>query len=225
MARSKEIVRQMEIFGEIEQAARLPQGSISLVGLELTNPDMKFEEWENIGRSLGHMARWGSWALGDWLLFGEGLYGEEAFAATEGTTTDRYDVANRITGLAHGTLANYASVCARIARSRRRVELFFSTHEPVASLDPEDQIRWLQIAVDDRLTKDELRQAIKDEKNPPGEQQVLDPPDPGGDGLSISERVEVAARMVYSQGQTTSDGSHLVPPEPWAQLAAALGEE
>lgn len=214
--------RQTSIFGELERAAHFPTGSVHLVGFQLTNPDMIYEDWEGIGRSLGEMRRWTNWALGDWYNFGDAIYGQPAAQASDPTRADRMDVLHRVTGLAPGTLANYSSICARISISVRRVELDFSVHEPVAALDPDDQARWLQKAIDEGWGRDELRQAIKDEKNPPKE---------GDDGvvvekpLSIAERLEAAARLVYNQAQHTSDGSVLVPPEAWHQLAEALGEE
>lgn len=215
-------VRERDLFAPIEAAALLPAGSLSMVGLDLRDPDMPFEDWQELGRRLGHAHRWSTWALGDWLVFGEEVYGETAYNATEGTTADRYDLAHRVTGLSHGTLANYASVCSRIARSRRRVELFFSTHEPVAALEPDEQTVWLQRAVDSAWTKDELRVAIRDAKNPP-----LESGD-GGDGeagrMVRSEQIEFAARLCWQQAQKTPDGV-VVPRSAWAQLGAALGEE
>lgn len=217
--------RQIELFAPLEEAAHLPSGSLSIVGLELTNPEMPRTEWEDLGRKLGHLHRWTSWALGDWLNFGEALYGEDAYDSTEGVVSDRYDVAGRVTGLAASTLMNYASVCTRIARSRRRVELPFTVHDAVAALDPEEQTEWLQKAVDGAWNREDLRTAIREAKG------ITPPEDGGSDGgsnlerLTRSEQIEYAAEQVYQQAQPTGHGSHEVPPEAWALLSSALGHE
>lgn len=211
-------------FGGVEQLFLFPQGSLKHSGLELTNPDMQFEDWQKIGHLIGFMSRWSKFALGDWLNFGAAIFGEDYAQGVEGTPSERYDVAHRITGLEVATLQNYASICGRIALSTRRIELNFSMHEPVAGLEPEEQGEWLDRAVTEGWTREELRIAIKEAKNPqlePGDQEVVDSDD---GSMTISERIEQAARLVYGQAQVTSEGGAIVPAEPWHQLAAALGE-
>lgn len=63
--------------------------------------------------------------------------------------------------LAIGTLNNRASVAAKIPRERRRIGLSFSHHTAVAKLDEAEQEYWLNKAVDERMTRDVLRDAIK----------------------------------------------------------------
>ncbi len=199
-------------------------GAVDEVSLNLTDLDMPYQRWEDLGRFLGGLQRRTNWYLGDWLNFGEALYGQEASQGIDSTTKQRYDEAERVTGLDHGTLMNIRSICGRVARERRRSELGFWIHAAVAPLDPEEQIEWLQRAIDEGWTRVQLQDAIKEAKNPT-------PPEPepdgggGGGGLTISERVEQAARLVWQQAQPTSDGSFLVPAESMSQLAAALGEE
>lgn len=223
MTKSEIAKRESALFSDIEKIAKLDSGTITLLGLRLTDVDMPRLEWERLGQLLGHVHRWGSWALGDWLNFGEAVYGHEAFNAVEGTRVDRYDLAHRVTGLAADTLRNYASICGRIPLKNRRVELAFSTHEPVASLDNDDQVEWLQKAVDNAWGKQELRDAIRGNDGSAGEAE------PGGGGtggeVSVSERIENAARLVFSQAQSTSGGDWVVPDSAMAQLRAALGEE
>jgi hypothetical protein len=220
MSSSELARREQDLFGPLEAVAKLPPGSISLVGLTLPD-EMKFDDWQELGRNLGHVHRWTSWALGDWLNHGEEHFGEDAFAATEGSIVDRYDVASRVTGLAHRTLVNIASVCGRIARVRRRVELWFGTHEPVAPLEPDEQTEWLQRAVDEGMKRDELRDAIRAQKGgtPLPASSVED-----GDVPGPYDQLKEAARHVFHQGQRRGD-EVIVPIEPWARLAAALGEE
>lgn len=206
----------------VERGFELPEGSIHASGLSLTNPDTTFEEWTEIGHRIGHFRRWSQFALGDWILFGEAIYGEESAQAVEGTTSERYDVANRVTGLQVPTLQRYALVCGRVPLPIRREELDFGCHHVVSGLERPDQIYWLQEAVENAYTEAELRQAIRDHQAPPaedGDGEVVDPP------LSVAQQIEEAARLVYNQAQPTSDGGALVAAEPWHQLAAALGEE
>lgn len=194
--------------------------------LDITNPDLDFEGWQNIGRSIGFVGAAWQWWVGDWLNFGEELFGEESAQAVEATTQERYSIAERITGVEHGTMMNIRSICAKVARSRRIAGLSFWVHAEVAALEPDEQTEWLKQAVEEGWNRDALRTAIKTAKHPPAEDDDDGGGAGGGDeGLTISERIEQAARLVFHQSQSTSDGSFLVPPEPMMQLAAALGEE
>ena len=211
--------RQVELFGDLERVTQLPPGSLRLTGLYLVEPDMPLERWHSLGRALGAMRRWTGFAIGDWLLYGIALYGEdEALQATEAVPADRYDVASRITGLRPETLKNYERICAAIPLERRHPALDFSMHEPVAALEPEEQDEWLQRAVDEGWDRAQLRDAIRESRVPPGAPvPVLDEPT-----LSPLER---AARVVLTQAQPTGTGEFLVPGEAIAQLHAALDEE
>lgn len=213
---------------KVENAFGLPTGAVDINGLSLGGNILTYEEWERMGHQISQFGRWTSFAIGDWLNWGMEAFAEsDVWAqATEATPSERYDVGNRVTGLRVETLRNYSSVCNRVPIENRRSELSFRSHDAVAALDLEDQVVWLDRAVDNGWDSVDLREAIRDSKtappaddDEPGTTQVLDPP------LSIGERIEQAARLVYNQGQPTSEGGALVPAEPWAQLAAALGEE
>lgn len=200
-------------------------GAVDEVSLTLTDPDMPYQRWEDLGRFLGGLQRRVNWYIGDWLNFGEGVYGQESSQAVEATTSDRYNEAERVTGLDHGTLMNISSICRRIAKDRRRKELGFWIHAEVAALEPADQIEWLQKAIDNGWNRSDLRQAIKDAKNPPADDNSNGGGgSSGGESMTIGERIEAAARLVWHAAQSTSDGSFLVPGEPMAQLRSALGE-
>jgi hypothetical protein len=200
------------------------EGKADEVSLTLTDPDMKIEAWEALGRFLGSIDRRARWYIGDWLIFGESVYGEDAAQGVESTTRERYDEAARTTGLDHGTLMNIRSVCAKVARSRRRKELGFWIHAEVSPLEPEEQSQWLQKAIDSGWTRNELRDAIREAKGGLPEPGPEPPPGPGA-MLTIGERIEHAARLIHQQAQPTPDGAYLVPAEPMMQLREALGEE
>lgn len=202
-------------------------GAADEVSLTLTDPDMPYQRWEDLGRFLGAIDRRARWYIGDWLNFGEALYGEEASQAVEATTADRYDEAERVTGLDHGTLMNISSVCRKVPKRNRRKELGFWIHQEVAKLEVNEQPKWLTKAIKKKWTKNELRDAIREAKNPSTDEDD----DAGGDGvagegsLSVGERIEAAARLVYAQGQNNSDGDFVVPASVWMQLKEALGAE
>jgi hypothetical protein len=200
-------------------------GNADEVSLTLTDPEMKYGVWEALGRFLGSLDRRSRWYIGDWLNFGEAVFGEEAAQGVDDTTKTRYSEAERVTGLDHGTLMNIRSVCGKVAKSRRRKELGFWIHAEVAPLEPDEQTAWLQKAIDEGWTRGDLRDAIRAEKNPAADDDTADDTSGVGEGLSICERVEEAARRVFHQAQSTTDGSFLVPAEPMASLRAALGEE
>lgn len=212
-------VREQAAFADLESAANLPSGSISLVGLDL--PDtVTYDEWQATMHGLGHVHRWSIWALADALNFGFEQFGEDAVAAVIDGPADRYNVAARLTGLHPDTLRNYASLGARIARSRRRVELPALTHEPVAKLDPTEQSRYLQMAVDENMTREELRVAINGARN-----------GSGGGGLGRRDRIMVSAEHVAHCARKAVevaervDDDYLVPGRIWEELVAAVTED
>lgn len=195
-------------------------GALTKVSLDLSDEKMPIERWLALGRFLGDIDGASRWWIGDWLNFGESLYGEDSAQGTDDLHS-RYDEAQRITGLDHGTLMNIRSVCGRIPKERRRAEVKFWIHAEVAALEPADQVKWLQRAIDESLNRVQLRAAIR------GVPATEPEPEPGksdGKKLSIHEQIEAAARLVWTQAQRTTDGSYLVPPEPMVQLGAAIGE-
>lgn len=201
-------------------------GALDATGLTLTDPTMQYESWESLGRFFGRIERSTNWWVGDWLIFGEAVFGEAAAQGVEATTAERYSEAERITGLSHGTLMNVRSICASIAKPRRRADLPFWLHEPVAKLEPADQEYWLEEAKQRSLTKDELRRAIKDWLSPPAEGDGGDEGAGGGDpGPSIAERQEEVLGLIVRTAQPTSDGNYVVSGEIMAQARAALGED
>lgn len=200
------------------------EGKADEVSLQLTNPDMPLEQWEALGRFLGSIDRRARWYIGDWLIFGESVYGEAAAQGVESTTRERYDEAERVTGLDHGTLMNIRSICSKVAPSRRRKELGFWIHSEVKSLEPEEQVQWLQKAIDEGWKRDELRDAVRAAQGALPEPGPSPNPPPGSH-LTVGERIEHAARLVFQQAQPNSDGDYVIPAETWAQLREALGEE
>ena len=102
-----------------------------------------------MGETLKRMTKSIQWWTGDWLAFGEGAYGEEAFQALE---------------RADKTLANWASVCRGIEPSRRRENIDFSKHAEVAPLPPDAQERVLDRIEAEDATVGRAREMVREEQ-------------------------------------------------------------
>jgi hypothetical protein len=135
---------------------------------------LKYDEWESVGKTLRTIEGAVQWWLGDWVNYGERSYGE------------KYSQALDETDYSYGTLRDFAWVAHSVEMSRRRDNLSFGHHREVASLLPSDQDRWLTRAANERLTRDQLRAALKRPTNkalpplPAGKFRclVVDPPWP-----------------------------------------------
>jgi hypothetical protein len=114
--------------------------------------DMSLSEWLECGRRLGVMGRSAGWWIGDWLTYGNHVFGE------------RYVRASRITGYDSQTLMNMAYVASRFDASRRRGKLSWSHHAEIAAMEPEEQDYWLERAETDRLSVRCLREGIRRER-------------------------------------------------------------
>jgi len=225
------------IVGDIVLDAELVPGvRFTKTGLEITDASLQIDTWLRIGRMLGHVHRTINWWIGDWINKGEALFGHEASQGVEGTVSDRYNEAERITSLDHQTLLNISSICANVARSRRRSELGFWIHQEVARLEPDEQKRWLKEAVDNNWSGRELRENLNQAGLRPGRKQLSEGGDTdvsserangagsgSHDHRSDEQRIEQAARRVYHQGVVRNGEAH-VPIEAWSQLEAALGD-
>jgi hypothetical protein len=182
-------------------------GAITPVSLDLSDPEMPFETYEMLGAYLGRMNRSCSWWIGDWLVFGEGAYGE------------RFAQAVTATGLAEQTLLNRAYVCRNVPRSLRRAAVPFSVHAEVAALPAKEQRKWLDRAEKGNWTKAELRAQMKARRT--------DTPPPEADDGEIEPGLllEVARAILSDAKEHDDPGFYLVPAEDVARLRAALGEE
>jgi hypothetical protein len=132
----------LQLLSELEKAGAITETSLTLP------PDIPYDRYEALVTMFGQLHRTSAWLLGDALNYGEKVYGETYAQATVWT------------GLAEQTLTNYASVCGRIPRSRRRRELPFSVHAEIASLEPEQQKEWLKKASEKQWTRSILRDEL-----------------------------------------------------------------
>jgi hypothetical protein len=88
---------EIEVFSYLKDLNEA--GAVTATSLDLSNPGMAYTRWESLGRFLGQLGRSSNWWIGDWLIFGESVFGQEAYQAVDATTLDRYSIAERVTGL------------------------------------------------------------------------------------------------------------------------------
>lgn len=122
---------------------------LSSIGLKLTNPDLPLEDFSQLCWMLGRFHEAVRFAIGDAILIGEKLYGEEAFQAFEELH------------LSEDGRREYLRVSERVPRSRRRKDLSWSHHRAVAALEPGEQKEWLRKASDEGLSHHALRDELR----------------------------------------------------------------
>lgn len=193
---------QFELMAELERAGAITPTSLALPA------NLPFAQYESIGVFFGTIKRRASWLIGDWMNYGEGTFGE------------KYAQAMEATGLEPETLANYASVCGKVAVSRRRESLSFGVHASVASLPPAEQTEWLKTAEANDWKTRQIRQALREARGEAA-QELL----PGTEPLD-TDAVKAAAEGILRDAVQHTDGINwLVPAEDIARLRGALGLE
>jgi len=182
--------------------------------------DLTQDDYAALGRILGGLhdgakSTWDAlrWSIGDWLLFGEGKFGEEAA-----------QIADAVGRSVH-TMQNYTWVCSRVAPSRRRPELSWSHHEAVAGLEPRAQRRWLDKAVAETLGSDALRGLLRDERRQAEGDDQGSETDRAKEPPVVVDHVLDIGRRIVARAQSAGDGRYVVEAELIHQLRAALGVE
>ncbi len=105
--------------------------------------------WILHGRHLGELSRKSNWLVGDWLRFGTAEWGE------------KYTLGAKITGHDTHSLENMVYVASHVDISLRRENLSWSHHFLVAALEPEEQAHWLDMAIERRMSVNDLRIELK----------------------------------------------------------------
>lgn len=118
-------------------------------GLTLLKDEVTPEKLEGLFLFLGRSHELIRWAIGDAIFQGDAIFGEAVWQYQE------------ILGLSTESKRQYERVAGAIQLRRRRSELTWSHHRAVYAMEPADQDAWLQRAVDERWTKAELEDAIK----------------------------------------------------------------
>lgn len=111
--------------------------------------DTPYAIWEAYGEGMQRIHGSMPFILGDWLNYGERVYGETYMQAVEAT------------GMKTQTLMNYKWVASRVPIFLRRENLTWTHHSLVASLPLEEQSLWLDVASKEDWPTAELRSRIK----------------------------------------------------------------
>ena len=122
-----------------------PKVSISPVGMRISS-ELSFEEWSELATSIGQAARSIGFIIGDWLVYGQSLFGTEGFADRR-VDSASYQVAINATGLDLSTLQNYAYVARNIPHSLRTERLSWEHHRLVAKFPQAAQEQWIEACV------------------------------------------------------------------------------
>jgi hypothetical protein len=113
----------------------LPHGaSVSATGLRLLDLEINIDQWSEIGAKLSNMHYSVQWAIGDWWAYGYRTYRDKAHKIVEKLPYTKESV------------MNLGTVARSVPPSLRNEALSFSHHVAVASLEHEDQKKWLKRA-------------------------------------------------------------------------------
>jgi hypothetical protein len=119
--------------------------TISPVGLQITS-ELSFQEWSELAIHIGRAARSVGFIIGDWLVYGQGLFGADGFPEKR-VDSASYQLALDATGLDLSTLQNYAYVSRNVPYSLRTERLSWEHHRLMAKLPDGDKQDWIEACV------------------------------------------------------------------------------
>ena len=134
------------------------KGEMVVGGFKLTSTGLAiegtptFEEFDQLGQYLRRVHTGYQWWWGDWLLYGEGAYGERFSQALEATDWEET------------TLRQYAWVAKNVEKANRLDGVPFGHYvNGLASLEPADQKVWAERIVAENLTQGQFIAKLKSE--------------------------------------------------------------
>jgi hypothetical protein len=187
-------------------------GALGPTGLRL-HTDVPYDQYEAVGVLLGKGYRSLQWAVGDWLILGETLYGDRAYQASE------------VLEMSPEGRSQYLRCAFVYPPNRRRAELSWSHHRTLIALEPEDQDKWLNLAIENRWSNHELHDRMRAEVGPVnrGRGASATQPKPEFDSrLTVVESVYDSAREVVLRAEPLEPGAYRVPLDALRSLAHAL---
>ena len=133
------------------------------MGLQVTN-ELTFDEWRDLATSIGHASRSIGFIVGDWLVYGQNLFGPEG-APERRVSSEAYQLAIAATGLDLSTLQNYAYVSRNLPFSLRTERLSWEHHRLMAKLPEGEQQGWIEACVTEedagrRMSTRRLRKSL-----------------------------------------------------------------
>ena len=127
----------------IEQLPPKIRREIAATGARATDTSLElpanlpYDQWFTVGGGLAEASSRLNWFIGDWLVYGQDMYGESKVVKA----------AERL-GMSVVRVRQYEWVAKAIEPSRRRASLHYSHHRAVAGLPAEKQEEWLDLAED-----------------------------------------------------------------------------
>ena len=149
----------------MNQLLRLPttKVKISPLGLQASSK-LTGDEWAAMAPLLGNAARALAFIIGDWLVYGDDLFGVDS-PPNRHISAALYEKAATDTGLDIPTLQIYAFVSRRVPHRLRSERLSWEHHKVLAKMSETEQAEWIQTchAEEDsgrRMTLRRLRKSI-----------------------------------------------------------------
>lgn len=141
-----------------ESDGTITMGNYTLTGVGLIASDAAtYDQWSAVGEVLHKLNMSLQWLIGDWVDQGEFRWGVtyKAIAAQ--------------TGYEPKTLREYKYVCSRVHLSIRMDKLSFGHHQLVAKLPQDEQVQWLEWAVNCTPipSVSEMRKAMRGKSDKP----------------------------------------------------------
>lgn len=136
---------------------------LQLTDLGLTfSEDLSFEQWADVGRKIGQVARTSLFWVGDWLNYGQDRWnGGNRFEKMPDDQRQRYEDAMKMTGLELATLQKASYVARQIPLPDRCADLTFSHHRLIARVkDDSKRKEWLKKTEDAQLSTRRLRASL-----------------------------------------------------------------
>jgi hypothetical protein len=131
------------------EIVKASDGPIHVSRLGVTfNGDVPEQVIDELMRNVGGAARGCLFIIGDAINYANDKYG------------DKYDRWMSLTGLEYQTLRNAGWIARKIELSRRRDNLTYEHHKLVASLVPDEQTRWLDMAEREGFSKRRLAKSL-----------------------------------------------------------------
>ncbi len=154
--------------------------------------ELPYDDWVRQGSRLGVASRGSGWWIGDWVRYGATRYGR------------RYAVAAAVTRYDEQTLMNMVYVATRFEISRRRESLSWSHHAELAAIDREEQERWLDRAVAEKLSVREMRRALLTARHPSESSEQIRPTvDFRGDPVASLDDAHRGRSLIIDTSTTT----------------------
>ena len=126
--------------------------------------ELSFAEWGELATSIGHASRSIAFVVGDWLVYGQSLFGTDGFP-DQRVDAPSDQLALAATGLDLSTLQNYAYVSRSVPFSLRNERLSWEHHRILAKLPEMEQQRWIDACVHEedcgkRMSTRRLRKSL-----------------------------------------------------------------